>query len=251
MKKISFFFAGMAVSMLLCLCVTTALAVSGAVSFNQVNVTVNEIPLFNQGEPITTSAGTAVPSTITYTDEQGNPTHYVSVRALGDAFGMPVNWDGDTNSANLSIYNSVSTYLLSTYFTANHAVGSTIDGVLEEVEPIFAQEGTVILAPTEHQSWDLFEADLLVEEDAGAYVSITVTNYEDVPVNFGLGRHYTNQDDQTIALYATVPAHETITRTMEISDIASVIEDPIYLCVNNPQYVTRPIHVTISAVQFE
>ncbi len=250
MKKYSIFLAGMAVSMLLCLCVTTALAVSGAVSFNQVNVTVNEIPLFNQGEPITTSAGTTVPSTITYTDEQGNPTHYVSVRALGEAFGMPVNWDGDTNSANLSIYNSVSTYLLSTYFTGNHSVGSTFDGVLEEVEPVFAQEGTVLLSPTEHQAWDLFEADLSVQADAGAYVSITVTNYEDVPVNFALGRRYSDQDDRTMTLSTAVPAHETVTRTLAMSDIASVMEDPIYFCVNNPQYVTRPIHVTISAVQF-
>lgn len=213
MKKASIFFAGMVASFALCLCVTTALAVSGTVSFNQANVTINDITLFEKDQPLTTQSGTTIPSTLTYTDEQGNTSHYVSVRAMAEALGMNVAWEGDTDTVELALYNSVTTYLLNTYFTDTTAVGVLFNDALEEVEPILAQDGTVLLPPTEHFDTVAFETALPIQEGAGNYVSVTVTNYQDYPVRFGLGQIHNSESNGAMQAYGTVPANSTVTRT--------------------------------------
>lgn len=43
---------------------TTALAASGTVSFNAVNLTLNRKEVFSQGEELTNDAGRAIPSSI-------------------------------------------------------------------------------------------------------------------------------------------------------------------------------------------
>lgn len=92
------FFTGMLTAALLFGCMTTALAASGAVSFNRVTLSKDGEVIFSKGEFLETSAGQKIPSSILYTDEQGGGTTYLPVAYISSLFGEPVAWDGETDT---------------------------------------------------------------------------------------------------------------------------------------------------------
>lgn len=97
---LSFLVAGTAISVL---------AASGSVAFNTSNIQVNENRLANIGEGYLLENGCEVPYSITYTNEKGGGTTYLSIRKISQLFNTKIGWDASTQSVLIANDNS-STY---------------------------------------------------------------------------------------------------------------------------------------------
>ena len=77
---------------------TTALAASGAVTFNASALQLNGQQISAKGENYTLPSGQQVPASITYTDENGGGTTYLPVRRISELLGIEIGWDSTTGS---------------------------------------------------------------------------------------------------------------------------------------------------------
>ena len=98
MKLRGSFFAGVAFTLVILAMGATALAASGQISFNTVNVAWNGETGIPTGSTITAPNGQQVPSSILYTDEAGGTTNYLSIRAISDLLNVEISYDADTNT---------------------------------------------------------------------------------------------------------------------------------------------------------
>ncbi len=92
------FFSGAAAALLVCLCLTTALAASGKVSYNFANVALNEATQITDGQDITAANGQKVPGTILFTDAAGGKTNYLPIRAVSELLGVEIGYDSATKT---------------------------------------------------------------------------------------------------------------------------------------------------------
>lgn len=97
-KRISPFIAGMLTTAILGFLGITALAATGAVTFNVSNLSLNGTQISAKGENYTLANGQSVPASITYTDEKGGGTTYLPVRRIAELMGVETGWDGATGS---------------------------------------------------------------------------------------------------------------------------------------------------------
>jgi len=103
MKKtghFSSFLSGAAAALTLSLCLTTALAAAGKVSYNFANVALDGGTVIAAEADITAANGQKIPGSILYTDETGGKTNYLPLRKISDLLGVEVNYD----SASRTIY---------------------------------------------------------------------------------------------------------------------------------------------------
>lgn len=100
-KKYSQFLAGMLAMLLLAAGVVSAAAASGKVSFNQVGVMVMGEEAVKAGQTYAAANGRQIPSSITYTDEAGEKTHYLPVEQTAELLDADVSWDGEANCVNI------------------------------------------------------------------------------------------------------------------------------------------------------
>lgn len=103
MKKLNLrsFFAGVLTATLLFAVITTALAASGSVTYNGINLTVGGKAILSKGEYLELASGEKVPSSILYVDQAGGGTTYLPMRYLAELLGMSVTWDQATGTADL------------------------------------------------------------------------------------------------------------------------------------------------------
>ena len=103
MKKLNLrsFFAGVLTATLLFAVITTALAASGSVTYNGINLAVNGKAVLSKGEYLELASGEKVPSSILYVDQAGGGTTYLPMRYLAELLGMSVTWDQATGTADL------------------------------------------------------------------------------------------------------------------------------------------------------
>lgn len=103
MKKLNLrsFFAGLLTSTLLFAVITTALAASGSITYNGINLTVDGKTILSKGEYLELASGEKVPSSILYVDQAGGGTTYLPMRYLAELLGMSVTWDQATGTADL------------------------------------------------------------------------------------------------------------------------------------------------------
>lgn len=101
MKRISSFLAGVGSTILVASITIGALALSGKVSFNPVNVSLNGKQVGKAGETYTTSSGTEVPYSIVYTDEKGGGTTYLPVRKVSELLNIKINWNQEENTVEI------------------------------------------------------------------------------------------------------------------------------------------------------
>ena len=80
---------------------TTALAASGTISLNTVNLNLNRKAVFAQGEELTNDAGRTIPSSITYTDEAGGDTTYLPLAYIARLLDTQIAWDQATQTVKL------------------------------------------------------------------------------------------------------------------------------------------------------
>ncbi len=69
-----------------------------SVAYNKAGIICNRKTEIKTGASLTAADGASIPSVITYTDEKGKDTNYLSVRQIADLFDIPVSWDSDSNS---------------------------------------------------------------------------------------------------------------------------------------------------------
>lgn len=100
-KKVFAYFSGVFATVLVLTMVTTALAASGKVSFNFVNVSLRGEQKIAAGTDITVANGQKVPSSILYTDEKGGKTNYLPIRAISELLGVEINYDSATKTVQL------------------------------------------------------------------------------------------------------------------------------------------------------
>lgn len=103
MKKLNLrsFFAGVLTATLLFAVITTALAASGSVTYNGINLAVNGKAVLSKGEYLELASGEKVPSSILYVDQAGGGTTYLPMRYLAELLGMSVTWNQATGTADL------------------------------------------------------------------------------------------------------------------------------------------------------
>lgn len=103
MKKFNLqsYFAGILTTALFFTIISTALAVSGSVTYNGINLSMNGKTIFSAGEYLELESGEKVPSSILYVDQAGGGTTYLPMRYLAELLEMSVTWDQATGTAEL------------------------------------------------------------------------------------------------------------------------------------------------------
>ncbi len=97
MKRITSFLAGVCSTVVVASITIGALALSGNISFNKVNVALNGTKIGSEGETYTTSSGTKVPYSIVYKDENGGGTTYLPVRKVSELLNIDISWNQNKN----------------------------------------------------------------------------------------------------------------------------------------------------------
>lgn len=100
-RKLNGFIAGFLSCALTVGLVGTALAASGTVSFNSVNLRFNGQQISAKGENFTIGTGASVPASILYTDENGGGTTYLPIARISELLGTEIGWDGATGSVRI------------------------------------------------------------------------------------------------------------------------------------------------------
>lgn len=100
-KRISSFLAGAAAALTLSVCLTTAMAAAGKVTYNFANVALNGNQKITAGQDITAANGQKVPGSILYTDEAGGKTNYLPIRAISELLGVEIGYDSATKTVHL------------------------------------------------------------------------------------------------------------------------------------------------------
>ncbi len=208
------FIAGFLSAILVCSCVTGALAASGAVSFSQVTLAMNGNAVFSEGDTVKAGNGQPIPSSITYTDRAGGGTTYLPLSCISKLLDTPVSWDSKTGTVSLGTVRGVS--------RGGGVAGAATDGSelplnrvgrkvgnLTEVSPI-AAPGLDILSRTEYRSQSDYTRTVSVSKE---YVSVTVTNRGEGILVLQLGREYTVGHE---LLSSQVPVGQTVTRTFKV-----------------------------------
>lgn len=241
-RHIRAFLSGAVTTLLVCACLTTALAASGSVSFNKVRVSFNMQTVLPKGQDLSTESGASIPSTILYTDEQGNGTTYVPIRVLAETLHMPMWWDGTSGALNVEVSGDQALYMLGL-----DDAGLEWSGLAEEVEPIVPQAGKTLAEEIYSQQRDAFQKEFSLTEEDGEYLSITVTNNGHYPLQLDLGL---STDGEFIYTSTQVPVGSTVTRTMKCISFEGLENQPLTVRVGNATGTSHVIDAEITAVQF-
>ena len=97
-KRIASFAGGFFAALALSLCLTTALAASGKVSYNFANVSMDGTQKITAGQDITAANGQKIPGSILYTDAAGGKTNYLPIRTISELLGTEIGYDSATKT---------------------------------------------------------------------------------------------------------------------------------------------------------
>lgn len=242
-------------------CVSSALAASSGVSYNSVALKVNGKKLFSAGEQLKTDAGQSIPSSILYTDAKGGGTTYLPLAYVSRLLDTPVTWDGKTGTVILGNASSGGSVILvetdeETMEKELEALPTTSVGSVaapfKEIKPKSPgawQNKIPMISKTEFTSQDDYEWIHGLDQNNGKYFSVTVTNHNDFPLTFALGRQYNLTSDK---IYTHIPVGGTVTRTIEIQDFEKLVSSPQCLVyVSYAGGLPKDMHITIEGVQFD
>lgn len=97
-NRIASFTGGFFAALALSLCLTTALAASGKVSYNFASVSMDGTQKITAGQDITAANGQKIPGSILYTDEAGGKTNYLPIRTISELLGVEIGYDSATKT---------------------------------------------------------------------------------------------------------------------------------------------------------
>lgn len=244
-KKYSQFLAGMLAMLLLAAGVVSAAAASGKVSFNQVGVMVMGEEAVKAGQTYAAANGRQIPSSITYTDEAGEKTHYLPVEQTAELLDADVSWDGEANCVNIGYDGKPSGPLLITgpgdEDPRDNAVQYGLSvGALEEIDPAAlpdlsgASSRTYANARVQYGLDGSFsEIVHTVRPQYGNYLVYTVKNDGNVPLFVTVNREITITYGRVEGFPSVkVEAGETLTRAFRVNEGFSRLESNFAFGVN-------------------
>ena len=106
MKKYHSFTAGVVATLMAVSTVGTALAASSRVEYNKAGISLFGENKVLTGESYKAPNGQDVPSVITYVDETGGKTNYLSIRQISELLDASVGWNAATNSVDIAAPNA-------------------------------------------------------------------------------------------------------------------------------------------------
>lgn len=250
--RFSSFLAGAAAALLLSVGVTSALAASGALTYNAIHVTLDGRSVVAAGQELTLDSGAKVPSSILYTDVNGGGTTYLPLRKISEAVGAPLRWYGEEKTA--ALHTGCLAALMKLPLHCAGGSGAVFEGAMVEVEPILPEASTA-LAAAEQQKPAALELEVPADEARGGYISVTVTNRGELPVEFQLGRKGDMENNAKAYTASIVPARSTVTRTVQLLSGAKERVQSLYAFVGYEACPygdcdSYPVDVAVTAVQF-
>ena len=246
------FLGGVLATILTAGCLTTALAASGLVSFNPVNLDLNGRTIFASGDTLKTEGGQEIPSSIVYTDQAGGGTTYLPLRTIANLLDVPITWDGGETTVVLGRSDPGGVTVESGTGASAwdslplHQAGKTA-GPFAEVQPDARKGGIMLLEETLFRSGSDFSRDIPFVGANGRYVSITVTNNGTQPLLFQAGHLYVTGRDM---LATQIPAGATVTRTFEALESGAAIQPRFGVDISTGSGEGGTVDIQISAVQF-
>lgn len=97
-RRITSFAGGFFAALALSVCLTTALAAGGKVSYNSANIALNGETKIAAGQDVTAANGQKIPGTILFTDAAGGKTNYLPIRAVSELLGVEIGYDSATKT---------------------------------------------------------------------------------------------------------------------------------------------------------
>lgn len=251
MKRFGTFAAGMAVMLLICSLAGGASAAGGQVEFNRAGISLFGEDHVRAGESYTAPNGQQVPSVITYVDNAGGKTNYLSVRQISELLNVDINWDAQKNRVNFGQDRSADQKL--TIGTTPPEAGSqnTVHGPFTEIDPDKAAGKTltgVLQDNTRVQTTCGYSTGGTFYPSNGNYIVLTVTNNGSTTQISNAGRARTLGGFDTFASVPIAPG-ETLTRAFYIADDAKELESSLSLGVYDEGVAESDI--TVSLKQYE
>ena len=251
MKRFGTFAAGMAVMLLICSLAGGASAAGGQVEFNRAGISLFGEDHVRAGESYTAPNGQQVPSVITYVDNAGGKTNYLSVRQISELLNVDINWDAQKNRVNFGQDRSADQKL--TIGTTPPEAGSqnTVHGPFTEIDPDKAAGKTltgVLQDNTRVQTTCGYSTGGTFYPSNGIYIVLTVTNNGSTTQISNAGRARTLGGFDTFASVRIAPG-ETLTRAFYIADDAKELESTLSLGVYDEGVAESDI--TVSLKQYE
>ena len=228
MKKYGSFAAGL-VSMLLAVSLAgAASAASGQVAYNRAGISLFGQDKVLAGESYTAPNGQQVPAVITYIDEAGGMTNYLSVRQVSELLGIEVGWDGPKNRVNIgsdpSSYTVVGGKEGDGSIPENPAkpVLGTVHGPFTEIDPGKVAGKTVkgvLQDNTKARTTCGYSLEATFYPEDGNYILLTVTNHGSATQTVVAGRSLTLGGFEKFTS-VDLAAGETLTRAFFLADDA-------------------------------
>lgn len=267
-KKLPPFLAGaLTAALVIGLAGTALAAVSGTVRFDGASVSIwggKKDVRFSPGDTFTTENGTQAPSVITYVDEQGGGTTYLSLRRLAELLDAPIGWDGEAQTVlfaqsppadgDVHLDVGITEPQADPSVLAEPQLGITA-GPFTEIASL-ADKGDCaqawLMGPAEFKAnTDLENQRYNIFEPYGRYVEITVTNHGE-PVTVDVCRpYYTSMNESEDFSTVLVNTGETLTRAFLLEEGAQWPTNFLRLDVRKLNYdLHETMDITWSVIQY-
>ena len=254
MKRFGTFAAGMAVMLLICSLAGGASAAGGQVEFNRAGISLFGEDHVRAGESYTAPNGQQVPSVITYVDNAGGKTNYLSVRQISELLNVDINWDAQKNRVNFGQDRSANQNLtIGTTPPEGSAAPTqnTVRGPFTDIDPDKAAGKTlagVLQDNTRVRTTCGYSTGATFYPSHGNYIVFTVTNNGSTTQISNAGQARTLGGYNMFASVPIAPG-ETLTRAFYIADDAKELESTLSLGVYDEGVAESDI--TVSLKQYE
>lgn len=247
-KKLTSILTGFTTAALTLVLGATALAAGGQVEFNRAGISLFGEDQVRTGESFTAPNGQQVPSVITYVDNAGGRTNYLSVRQISELLNVELNWDAAKNRVNFGQDRSADQKLtIGTTPPEASKAAPTVQGPFTEVDPGSAAGRTlagVLQDNTRIQTTCGYSTGGTFYPSNGNYIVFTVTNNGSTTQISNAGRSRTLGGFDTFASVPIAPG-ETLTRVFYIADDAKELESTLSLGVYDQGIAESDITVSL------
>ena len=215
-------------------------------------------PTKQPGESYKAPNGQDVPSVITYVDETGGKTNYLSIRQISELLGIEVRWDGQKNRVNLGA--DPADYVVvggkeddgSIPANATKPVLGTVHGPFTEIDPAKAVGKSltgVLQDNTKVQTTCGYSLESTFYPEDCSYIVLTVTNNGSAVQTVTAGRALTLGGFEKFTS-VDIGAGETLTRAFTIADGAEELESTLAFGVY-AKGVSGLSDITVSLKQYK
>lgn len=234
LKKLPPFLSGMLTMALLFTMVGSALAVSGTISYNQAGISLFGEVKVQAGESFTAPNGQQVPSVITYTDESGGKTNYLSIRQLSELLDADIAWNSSTGNVDIAPVGNGEVNVVKAgepLVIATAPVYGITAGPFTEIDPSTVDtSGTALtqMANTHMISSTGCFADGTFRAKGGNYIVFTVTNNGTTEQTVSVFRPITisNRGGEEFTKVKLIPG-QTLVRAFFLKNDASFLQSTL------------------------